>query len=264
MAALLVLVFAGLATSSVRAEMPPDRLCTSAIDAAKRSAALPPRLLEAIAQVESGRPDPASGRSRPWPWTINVAGTGYYFESAPEAVAFVKSLQDKGVHSIDVGCMQVNLLYHPEAFSNLDEAFDPHANVQYAIRFLQSLYREVGDWPTAVGLYHSANPLLSATYRARVLGGAPGGAPGGASVVPALAPVITEADRQKAALVMAWRATLVHDGTPQFSTVSTAKFTASTPHQGRPPIRASHSARLRERRMRETRMQQSGLEFSER
>ncbi|MBO0710790.1 MAG: lytic transglycosylase domain-containing protein [Acetobacteraceae bacterium] len=249
MAAVLVFVFAGFATASVRAEMPPDRLCTSAIDSAKRSAALPPRLLEAIAQVESGRPDPASGRSRPWPWTINVAGTGYYFESAPEAVAFVKSLQDKGVRSIDVGCMQVNLLYHPEAFSNLDEAFDPHANVQYAIRFLQTLYHEVGNWPTAVGLYHSANPVLSATYRARVLGGAP-----------APAPVMTEEDRQKAALVMAWRATLAHDGTPQFKTVSTPKFTAGTRHQGRVAIGASHSARIRETRMRE----RGGVEFSER
>lgn len=256
MAAILVVVLAGFATPSpARAEIPPDQLCTRAIDAAKRSAPLPPRLLEAIAQVESGRLDPASGHSRPWPWTINANGTGYYFGSAADAVAFVKSLQDKGVRSIDVGCMQVNLLSHPDAFASLEDAFDPHANVQYAIRFLMSLYREVGNWPSAVGLYHSANPVLSATYRARILGDAPSGAP-----IPPRPPVITEAERERAALVMSWRATLSHDDAARSGTISNATWTPSPRPKERPMGPASRSARLRARMV----MHDPSVQYSQR
>ena len=67
-----------------------------------------------------------------------------------QAIAAVKALQARGVRSIDVGCMQINLSYHPHAFRDLDQAFDPHANAAYAERFLTQLYRrkprlEAGD-----------------------------------------------------------------------------------------------------------------------
>ena len=40
---------------------------------------VPPRLLFAIARVESGRRDPATGGTHPWPWTINAEGRGSFF-----------------------------------------------------------------------------------------------------------------------------------------------------------------------------------------
>ena len=33
---------------------------------------------------------------------------------------------------IDVGCFQVDLFYHPYAFTSLEEAFDPDANARAA------------------------------------------------------------------------------------------------------------------------------------
>ena len=33
----------------------------------------------------------------------------------------------RGVRLMDVGCMQVNLQMHPDAFPSLDAAFDPAA-----------------------------------------------------------------------------------------------------------------------------------------
>ena len=72
----------------------PGDLCIAAIDAAERQNALPPQLLRSIAFVESGRVDPTSGRSLPWPWTINVAGTGYFFATRDEAVAAVRDFQE--------------------------------------------------------------------------------------------------------------------------------------------------------------------------
>ncbi len=118
--------------------------CESAIGAAERSARTAPGLLHAIGLVESGRRDPASGQRRPWPWTVTAEGIGTYYPSKADAIAAVEALQARGVASIDVGCMQVNLMYHPGAFATLDQAFDPGPNAAYAARFLLGLLWQAG------------------------------------------------------------------------------------------------------------------------
>jgi len=147
----------------------PQVACEAAIETAQDVAQLPPGLLSAIALVESGRPDPHTGTVRPWPWTIDVAGLGFFFQTKAAAVAAVRSLQELGIQSIDVGCLQVNLMYHPAAFANLDQAFDPSANARYAARFLDALYDRTKDWAQAAGDYHSQTAALGAAYRAQVL-----------------------------------------------------------------------------------------------
>jgi len=143
-------------------------LCRSAIAQAEREAALPPRLLQAIGRVESGRRDAATGQFAPWPWTINAEGRGSFFPDKAAAIAAVRALQAEGVRSIDVGCMQVNLRHHPNAFASLEAAFDPLTNARYAARFLRSLQAETGEWMQAAGGYHSQTPERAAAYRARV------------------------------------------------------------------------------------------------
>ena len=61
----------------------------------------------------------------------------------------------RGIRNIDVGCMQVNLLHHSTAFKNLEEAFTPKTNVNYAARFFISLKNTYNSWTHAVGYYHS-------------------------------------------------------------------------------------------------------------
>jgi hypothetical protein len=143
--------------------------CRSAIGAAERNSGIPPHLLAAISRVESGRRDPVTGASHPWPWTVNAEGQGSYYDSRAEAVAAVRAMQARGVRSIDVGCMQVNLMHHPDAFASLDVAFDPPANAAYAAKFLKDLFGQSGDWPKAAALYHSATPDLGADYQRKVL-----------------------------------------------------------------------------------------------
>lgn len=143
--------------------------CLSAASATERDKALPPNLLGAIGRVESGRWNPVAQGVVPWPWTVNAEGAGHMFASAQQAVAYVTSLHARGVRSIDVGCFQVNLLYHPAAFDSLDQAFDPGANAAYAADFLGRLYRRSGSWQQAVGDYHSQLPLEGELYRRRVL-----------------------------------------------------------------------------------------------
>ncbi len=176
----------------------PFEMCEQAVVAA-RPKHMPETLMAAISRVESGRLDAETGRARPWPWTINVNGIGYYFPTKEQAIASVADLEAKGTRSIDVGCMQVNLFFHPTAFATLDDAFDPGTNAAYAARFLVALYGQTGDWPLATALYHSQTQELGEDYQRRVFGqvmtpmGPPRPAPGTAAASPyaAFPPAVT-------------------------------------------------------------------------
>ena len=147
----------------------PGTACVDAAVAAEHNWTLPPNLIHAIGQVESGRFDTTTGQVTPWPWTVNGNGSGSYFASRAEAIAFVRTLQSRGVRLIDVGCFQVDLFYHPAAFASLEQAFDPTANADYAARFLTDLHQRTGSWQAAIADYHSALPLEGETYRRKVM-----------------------------------------------------------------------------------------------
>lgn len=125
----------------------------------------------AIGFTEAGRR--VEGGATIWPWTVNIAGAGHFFASKDEAIDFVRRQQALGRQSMDVGCMQINLRWHPGAFADLGEAFDPARNVAYAARFLRELRGAVAEpgmagWMRAVGLYHSALEEHAEPYRAQV------------------------------------------------------------------------------------------------
>ncbi len=165
LALLLLLAFPALAEDA-----PGYAQCEASIEIAQKQQRIPAKLMPAISRVESGRLDPVTRRVRAWPWTINVEGTGYFFESKAEAIAAVRGLQAKGPRSIDVGCMQVNLIYHPHAFADLDTAFDPEANTKYAAHFLAALYHQTKDWNLATAAYHSQDAERGEDYQRRVFG----------------------------------------------------------------------------------------------
>ncbi|TDG29853.1 lytic transglycosylase domain-containing protein, partial [Paracraurococcus ruber] len=146
----------------------PGLLCRAAIARAEQERGIPPRLLAAIGRVESGRRDPQTGAMHPWPWVINAEGRGSFFPDKAAAIAAVRALQAQGVRSIDVGCLQINLRHHPDAFASLEEAFDPLANARYGARFLSELQATRGDWMLAAANYHSQTPGFAEPYRARV------------------------------------------------------------------------------------------------
>jgi hypothetical protein len=135
----------------------------------EKTQGIPDRLLHAISLVESGRWDNENRASFAWPWTVMAEGEGRFLPTKAAAIAEVRKLQASGVRNIDVGCMQVNLLAHPDAFGSLDEAFEPATNVAYAARFLNGLHDATGNWSTAGAYYHSQTPSLAAAYKARLL-----------------------------------------------------------------------------------------------
>ena len=171
LATLLSLPMALAVTSAAWAFPPvasPAQLCEAAIATAERAERLPERMMGAIAVVETGRPDAASRNAAALLWTINAEGQGFFFASKQQAIDAVRSLQ-RMARSIDVGCMQISLLFHPNAFATLEQAFDPGANALFAARFLNALRATHSDWPAAIAAYHSETPALGATYRQLVL-----------------------------------------------------------------------------------------------
>ena len=147
----------------------PWQLCPSLIEAAEQALDLPPHLLQTIAKVESGRWNRDLEARLAWPWTISAKGKGHYLPSKAAMIAKIESLQRRGIKSIDVGCMQVNLKYHGDAFDNLEQAVDPVHNVAYAAVFLSQLRADSRSWTKAVGRYHSQTPKLGSKYRRKVM-----------------------------------------------------------------------------------------------
>lgn len=144
------------------------KTCTQYFPTQEQHYRIPLHLLAAIASAESGRWHQGLNMPLPWPWTINAAGKSYYLPSKAEAIAKARTLQAKGVKSMDVGCMQVNLKHHANAFRDLNEAFDPKRNVAYAAEFLRNNYDELGDWVKATAAYHSRTPKLGGSYLKRI------------------------------------------------------------------------------------------------
>ncbi len=144
-------------------------LCAGQAAHAEALLEIPAHLLKAIGRVESGRWHQAESANSAWPWTVMAEGRGRYLPSKEAAVAEVKALRARGVKNIDVGCMQINLMHHPNAFDDLEQAFDPAFNTAYAAVFLVKLRAEARSWTRAIGLYHSRTPILSNKYRRKVL-----------------------------------------------------------------------------------------------
>lgn len=162
----------GLATHAHAEEFTPtaqdSNQCLDYFPQYEQKFGIPANLLRAISINESGRWNTSVRRALPWPWTINSEGKGYYFKTKAEAIAKVRALQRSGVASIDVGCMQVNLYYHPDAFRDLNQAFDPKYNIAYAAYFLRQHYDNKRSWDQAVANYHSMDVNRNTPYLSKV------------------------------------------------------------------------------------------------
>ena len=73
-----------------------------------------------------------------------------------------------GVTNIDIGCMQINMGYHPDAFESLHDAFEPASNVAYAATFLNELRLSRRSWSRAVRFYHSSDTERQTYYGKKV------------------------------------------------------------------------------------------------
>ncbi|WP_323667392.1 lytic transglycosylase domain-containing protein [Pectobacterium versatile] len=115
---------------------------------------VPPELFYAQSLQESSRKLPHG--VRPWPWSLNVQGRSYQYDSRLEAwqalQRFLKTVPHK---NIDVGLGQVNWGWNGRRFANSWEAFEPYTNLNVSAQILRECYeRKPGSWLRAVGCYH--------------------------------------------------------------------------------------------------------------
>nr|WP_284041493.1 transglycosylase SLT domain-containing protein [Halomonas olivaria] len=130
---------------------------------------VPPDILYALALNESQVQ--LAHAIRPWPWTLNVAGTGYHFADRNSACeALYEALGRTRV--VDVGIAQLNVRWQPQLFGAGNrfvdpcDALDPYANLEEAAGLLRQHYEESGDWLMAAGRYHRpAGGEAAARYR---------------------------------------------------------------------------------------------------
>jgi len=154
-----------LGPGAAEAALEPAALCEQATVQAAEKTGVPLSVLQAIALVESGRT--LGGQRRPWPWTVNFAGEGSWYNSRAEAEQAVADRQASGSTNFDIGCFQINHRWHGDAFADVAAMFDPDANALYAAEFLLDLFNETGTWPDAAAAYHSRTPEYADRYRAR-------------------------------------------------------------------------------------------------
>lgn len=140
-------------------------LCDLAAHTAAREFEIPVDVLLAITRTETGRVGLKG--LRPWPWTVNMEGTGYWFSNRTDALKFTIDRQQNGATSFDVGCFQINYKWHGKFFNSVDDMFEPILNARYAAHFLEQLFLEFGSWSNAAGAFHSRTPSRAESYTVR-------------------------------------------------------------------------------------------------
>lgn len=161
--AFLVVFTNNFCTASTALDAP--ELCVAAAQNAADRTSVPLPILLAVTLTETGRT--TNGRLRPWPWAVNQAGNGHWFETPDDAVQFAETQLDLGLRNFDIGCFQINHRWHSKGFTSTIDMFDPTSNALYAAQFLADLYRETGDWSRAAAAYHSRTPDEAERYKTK-------------------------------------------------------------------------------------------------
>ncbi|ECA1950164.1 lytic transglycosylase domain-containing protein [Salmonella enterica subsp. enterica serovar Virchow] len=119
-----------------------------------RESGVPAEALYSVSLAESSRKLPQG--ERPWPWTLNVAGKGYRYDTRQQAYdALMTFMRRYPLKRIDAGIAQVNLGWNGRYFSSYWQALDPYTNLRVAARILKSCYdSHPGSWIQAAGCYH--------------------------------------------------------------------------------------------------------------
>ncbi len=162
-------VVSGLLLASAAHSAPTLQVIPDAYREIAAAERVPAESLYSLAMAESTRS--TAWGAKPWPWTINVAGRGYHYDTREEAfAALLGFMQRWSLKNIDVGLAQVNLGWNGHFFATYRDAFDPYTNLRAAARILRACYdTRPGSWLQAAGCYHHpAGGRHAATYMAIV------------------------------------------------------------------------------------------------
>ncbi|HCI9483980.1 transglycosylase SLT domain-containing protein [Raoultella ornithinolytica] len=145
---------------AVAHRVPPEALYSVSL----AETAMVPRAIATVTRQQANLPPV----TRPWPWTINVAGKGYRYASRLEAWQALQVFMSRhALKRIDVGLAQVNLGWNGHRFISSWAAFDPYTNLNAAATILRECWdRKPGSWLDAAGCYHHpAGGQAAARYK---------------------------------------------------------------------------------------------------
>jgi soluble lytic murein transglycosylase-like protein len=144
---------------------PQAGLCEREMMRASALYGVPLGMLYSVGLTETGK------RGSLQPYAMNVEGRAVFSNSEAEAVQKFEQARQSGARLIDMGCMQINHLYHREKFPSLESMLNPRMNVEYAARFLKELKARHDTWTMAVARYHAGpnNDPAQKRYVCRVI-----------------------------------------------------------------------------------------------
>ncbi|MDV7106242.1 transglycosylase SLT domain-containing protein [Vibrio sp. TH_r3] len=131
-------------------EMKPDYYSKVIVDAAVKND-IPYVYLYSLAAKESSA-KLENGKRRPWPYTMNYKGKGYYFRSYADLVKASQRLLDSGENNFDVGIFQINYMWNTDRFDGITDLAHPAKNAEIAAQILKEKY---DSWVIAAGRYHN-------------------------------------------------------------------------------------------------------------
>jgi soluble lytic murein transglycosylase-like protein len=157
-----VLATAAFISSAVPAAA---NVCEAEMGRASAQYGVPLGVLYAVGLTETGR------RGSLQPYAMNIEGAAYFATGPGDLVAHFTAARRRGARLIDLGCMQINHLYHGAKFASVEAMIDPRANVDYATQFLRALRKREGSWTMAVARYHAGphNNAAQKIYICRVM-----------------------------------------------------------------------------------------------
>lgn len=138
---------AAASTSSAQASA--VGLCEREIQSAAAKYGIPEGILYSVGLTETGR------KGSLYPYALNIEGKPFFPPSEDAALQQFAMAKQAGAKLIDIGCMQINHYFHGENFASVEAMFDPHANVEYAAKFLRDLHDRHDTWTMAVARYHA-------------------------------------------------------------------------------------------------------------
>ncbi|MFM2666642.1 hypothetical protein [Vibrio mediterranei] len=128
--------------------------------------ALPKTVLYSLALTES-QVALQNGQTRPWPWTLNVKGKPYFYDSAEEACQALTRFLTQ-TESVDIGLTQHNWYWQKSYFQRPCDVFQPRKNLEHAARLLWEGKQKYGSWVKAAGYFHRpAGGTLALQYEER-------------------------------------------------------------------------------------------------
>ena len=163
--AVITLWLMGLSMQSMSADF------DGAYDSVAAYCGIPVKILYAVSTVERGRR--MDGDVKPWPWTLNIDGEAFYFDSREEQFKKLMEALSEKRRTVGIGLMQMDWRWKAALLHSPWLATDPTFNLKTGCQIIRAHYDKTNDWWIAVGKYHreSSKPKHVAAaqrYAARV------------------------------------------------------------------------------------------------